>query len=217
MSDAHMTHAPQPVLSAGAPLAGARVAVVLLHGRGGTAAGMLTLADELRVPDAAYLAPQAAGNSWYPFSVLTPTERNEPWLSSALDKVAATLQQCGAAGVPPERTMLLGFSQGACLAVEFAARHARRYAGVACLSGGLIGPAVTPERYQGDFARAPVFLGCSDVDAHIPAERVRESAALLERLGADVTLKLYPGMGHTINEDELTRVRAMLAAVKVSA
>jgi phospholipase/carboxylesterase len=214
MTQTDATHAGQPVIAAGAPLAHARVAVVMLHGRGGTAAGMLTLADELGIPDAAYLAPQAAGNTWYPFSFLMPIERNEPWLSSAVDKVTATLEQCVAAGVPEERIVLLGFSQGACLAVEFAARYARRYGGVAGLSGGLIGPAVVPERYRGDFAAMPAFLGCSDVDAHIPAERVRESTALLERLGADVTMQLYPGMGHTINQDELARVRAMLTAAK---
>jgi predicted esterase len=213
MTHAQLTHGPQPVLSAGIPLSRAAVAVVTLHGRGGTAAGMLTLAEELGVADAAYLAPQAAGNTWYPLSFLAPIERNEPWLSSALDKVAATLEQCVVAGIPLERTVLLGFSQGACLGVEFAARHARRYGGVACLSGGLIGPVVTPETYQGDFAGTPAFFGCSDVDSHIPAERVRESAEVLARLGAVVTTQLYPGMGHTINQDELTRVRRMLAAV----
>jgi predicted esterase len=215
MTQANAGHADQPVLTAGAQLSRARVAVVMLHGRGGTAAGMLTLADELGDGDAAYLAPQAAGNTWYPLSFLAPLERNEPWLGSALGKVAATLERCVAAGVPPERTVLLGFSQGACLAVEFAARHARQYGGVAVLSGGVIGPTISLERYRGDFAATPAFLGCSDVDSHIPAERVRETAAVLEGLGATVTLELYPGMGHTINEDELTRVRAMLAAAKV--
>ena len=208
-----MTHTEQPVHTAGTPLSSARLAVVTLHGRGGTAPGILTLADELRVSDAAYLAPQAAGNSWYPFSFLAPIERNEPWLGSALAAVAATMQLCMDAGLPPERTVLLGFSQGACLALEFAARHARRYGGVACLSGGLIGPEVRPESYTGSFDATPVFLGCSNVDPHIPAERVRESAAVLERMDADVTMRLYPGMGHTINEDELSRVRTMLAAV----
>ncbi len=215
MTQADATHDGQPVLTAGTPINRARVAVVMLHGRGGTAAGMLTLADELGDGDAAYLAPQAAENTWYPFSFLAPLERNEPWLGSALGKVAATLEPCVAAGIPPERTVLLGFSQGACLAVEFAARHARQYGGVAVLSGGVIGPTISLERYRGDFAATPAFLGCSDVDSHIPAERVRETAAVLEGLGATVTLELYPGMGHTINEDELTRVRAMLAAAKV--
>jgi phospholipase/carboxylesterase len=214
MTHPQLTHAQQPVLAAGTPLTQARIAVLLLHGRGGTAAGMLTLADELRSADTAFLAPQAAGNTWYPFSFLTPLERNEPWLSGALDKVAATLRQCVDAGIPPARTVIVGFSQGACLGVEFAAREAQRYGGVACLSGGLIGPAVISTRYTGDFGGTPAFLGCSDVDSHIPVERVRESAAILEELGAAVTLQLYPGMGHTINEDELGRVRTMLGAAK---
>jgi phospholipase/carboxylesterase len=217
MTEPHASHADEPVLSAGSPLPRARVAVVALHGRGGTAASMLTLADELGVADTAFLAPQAARNTWYPFSFMAPVERNEPWLTSALHKVAGALEQCATAGIPPERTLLLGFSQGACLAVEFAARHARRYGGVACLSGGLIGPQLMPERYRGDFAATPAFLGCSDIDAHIPAERVRESAALLQRLGADVTLRLYPGMGHTINPDELASVRLLLETAKATA
>ena len=208
-----MTHADQPVHTAGVPLGTARVAVVLLHGRGDTAPGILTLADELRVPDAAWLAPQAAGNTWYPLSFLAPLERNEPWLGAALAAVAAAFRRCAEGGVPPERTALLGFSQGACLAVEYAARYARRYGGVICLSGGLIGPAIVPETYAGDFSGTPAFFGCSDVDSHIPAERVRESASVLERMGAEVTTRLYPGMGHTINADEIARVRAMLVRV----
>ncbi len=206
------THAEQPVLAVGTPLAQAGAAVVMLHGRGATAGGILTLADDLGVAGAAYLAPEAAGNTWYPFSFLAPIARNEPWLSGALEKVGATVRQCAEAGMPAETVILLGFSQGACLAVEFAARNARRYGGIACLSGGLIGPAVNPATYRGDFAGTPAFLGCSDVDPHVPAARVRESAALLGRMGAEVTTELYPGMGHTINEDELTRVRAMLRA-----
>lgn len=201
------------MLTAGVRLSKARVAVVMLHGRGGTAQGILTLADELRTSDASYLAPQAAGNTWYPLGFLAPIERNEPWLGSALEKVATTVRQGIDAGIPRRRTVLLGFSQGACLAVEFAARHASRYGGVACLSGGVIGPEVERARYSGDFDATPVFLGCSDVDFHVPAERVRESAALLERMGADVTLRLYPGMGHTINGAELAQVRTMLAGV----
>lgn len=211
MTDPPTSHAGQPVRHAGIPLSRARIAVIAVHGRGATADSILGLAEELRVPDAAYLAPQAAGHTWYPFSFLAPIAQNEPWLSSAIEKVAMAVQQCGEAGIPPDRTFLLGFSQGACLAAEFAARNARRYAGLAVLSGGLIGPELRPETYSGDFAATPVFLGCSDVDSHIPAERVRESAALLRQLGAAVTVRLYPGMGHTINEDELARVRAMLA------
>ena len=207
------SHADQPVRYAGVPSSSARAAVVMLHGRGATAASILALADELRIAQVAYIAPQAASNTWYPFSFLAPIADNEPWLSSALDRVRAALDECVAAGIPPERTVLLGFSQGACLAAEFAARHARRYGGLAVLSGGLIGPTLRPETYAGDFARTPAFLGCSDVDSHIPADRVRESAALLAGLGAAVTMRFYPGMGHTVNEDELGQVRAMVSAV----
>jgi phospholipase/carboxylesterase len=213
MAHSRVSHAEQPVLTAGVPLDRARVAVIMLHGRGATAGGMLTLADELKIADATYLAPQAGGNTWYPFSFLTPIERNEPWLSSALDRVATILAQCAGAGIPAERVVLLGFSQGACLAVEFAARQARRYGGLAVLSGGLIGPTVKPETYSGNFDAMPAFLGCSDVDPHIPLQRVRETVAVLERMGAEVTMHIYPGMGHTINEDELEHVRAILAGV----
>ena len=183
---------------------------MLLHGRGATAASILTLASELGVADVAFLAPQAAGNTWYPYSFLAPVDRNEPWLSSALAKVGAAVERCQAAGIPFERTVLLGFSQGACLAVEYAARNARRYGGVAVLSGGLIGAVLQPETYRGDFEGTSVFLGCSDIDPHIPVERVRDSAAQLERMGADVTMRLYAGMGHTVNAEELDRVRMML-------
>ena len=196
------------------PLQTARAAVVMLHGRGATAASILALAIELRLDRVAYLAPEAAGNTWYPLSFLAPIERNEPWLSSALATVGTTLTRAAAADIPLERIVLLGFSQGACLAAEFAARNARRYGGLAVLSGGLIGPALRAEAYNGDFSGMPAFLGCSDIDSHIPAERVRESGDLLQRLGANVTMRLYPGMGHMVNDDELERVRAMITAAR---
>jgi predicted esterase len=186
--------------------------MVMLHGRGATAESILSLASELDAPDFAYLAPQAGGNSWWPLSFLAPIASNEPGISSAMAAVEDVLRQTSAAGIPPERTLLLGFSQGACLATEFAARHARRYGGVAALSGGLIGPDGTPRDYAGSLEGTPVFLGCSDVDPHIPAERVRESAEVLRRLGGDVTMRLYTGMGHTINEDEIAAVQAMMKA-----
>lgn len=203
-------HADQPVLAAGAPLDRAPAAVVMLHGRGASAADILALAGELGHPELAYLAPQAAGHTWYPKTFLAPIPSNEPFLSSALAAVGATLARIGAAGIPPERTVLLGFSQGACLASEFAARHARRYGGVVALSGGLIGPDGTPRDYPGSLAGTPVFLGCSDVDAHIPAARVTESAAVLRRLGGEVTDRLYPGLGHTVNRGELAVIRELL-------
>jgi predicted esterase len=199
------------VLAAGEPLERALAAMVLVHGRGATARDILTLAADLDQPGFAYLAPQAAGNTWYPYSFLTPIERNEPYLSSALETLDQLLVHIAAAGIPAERTILLGFSQGACLATEFAARNARRYGGLAGLSGGLIGPDGTPRDYPGALDGTPVFLGCSDVDPHIPAARVQHSAEVLGRLGGDVTARLYPGMGHTVNEDEIESVRRIMA------
>src|SRR5579859_1162925 len=206
-------HAGQPVLLAGEPLESAQAAMVLAHGRGAGARDILALTADLDIPGFAYLAPQASGSSWYPYSFLAPFENNEPWLSSALALVGATLAQVAAAGIPPERTVLLGFSQGACLLTEYAARNARRYGGIVGLSGGLIGPDGTPRDYPGSLAGTPVFLGCSDVDPHIPARRVEESAAVLRTLGADVTARLYPGMGHTVNDDELDAVRTIMRAL----
>jgi predicted esterase len=203
-------HQNQPVRIAGAPLREARGAMVMLHGRGATAESILTLVPVLGADDFAYLAPQAGSNSWWPQSFLAPIPSNEPGITSAMLAVEGVLAHISASGIPPERTVLLGFSQGACLAAEFAARHARRYGGVAALSGGLIGPDGTPRNYDGSLDGTPVFLGCSDIDAHIPADRVRLSATVLERLGAAVTMRLYPGMGHTINDDELSAVRAIL-------
>jgi predicted esterase len=206
-------HAGQPVLLAGEPLATAHAAMVLAHGRGASAHDILALAAELRVPSCAFVAPQAAGNSWYPYSFLAPLADNEPWLTSALETLGAARARVAAAGIPPERTLLLGFSQGACLTLEYVARHAQRYGGVAGLSGGLIGPAGTPRDYAGSLSDTPIFLGCSDVDPHVPAWRVEESADVLRRLGGNVTARLYHGMGHTVNEDELDAVRALMRAV----
>jgi predicted esterase len=207
-------HGGQPVRTAGAPLTEAEVAMVMVHGRGASAESILTLAPALAGPGVAFLAPQAGGsqgNQWYPYGFMAPIERNEPGISSGMRAIERVLTQIGAAGIPPARTLLLGFSQGACLASEFMARHARRYGGLAVLSGGLIGPDGTPRNYPGSLEGTPVFLGCSDVDSHIPAARVRESAEVLERLGGEVTLRLYPGMGHMVNDDEIEAVRAMVA------
>lgn len=210
-------HQGQPILAAGAPLEAARAAMVMIHGRGASAPDILTLAGEFDAPGVTFLAPQAAQNQWYPFSFLAPIAQNEPWLGSALAAVAAVLVRVAAAGIPPERTLLLGFSQGACLALEFAARNARRYGGIAGLSGGLIGPPGSPRDYPGTFAGTPIFLGCSDHDPHIPAARVEESAEVLRRMGAVVTARLYPNMGHTVNRDEIAAVQAMVTAVATAA
>lgn len=194
----------------GAPLARARAAVVMMHGRGASAESILTLAPLLGVDDVAYLAPQAAGGTWYPHSFMAPIPSNEPGIASGMRAIGRVLDRIVAAGVPRERTVLLGFSQGACLASEYAARHAARFGGVVVLSGGLIGPDGTPRDYTGSLDGTPVFLGCSDIDAHIPAARVQESADVFRRLGGVVTMRLYPGMGHTVNDDEIRIVREML-------
>lgn len=203
-------HAHQPVRVAGAPLNTARVAMVMVHGRGASAESILTLAPALALPGVAFLAPQAAGGSWYPLGFMSPIEQNEPGITSAMRAIAGVLDTIAAAGIPLERTLLLGFSQGACLSSEYMARNAKRYGGLAALSGGLIGPAGTPREYAGSLEGTPVFLGCSDVDHHIPAVRVRESAKILERLGGTVDLRLYEGMGHTVNDEEIEAVRALL-------
>jgi predicted esterase len=206
-------HQGQPVRHSGEPLTRAIAAMVMVHGRGGAADDILRLSEELAVPGFAYLAPQAAGNTWYPFSFLSPIEQNEPGISSGLGAIADVLASIERAGISLERTMLLGFSQGACLSLEFTARATRRYGSVAGLSGGLIGPDGTPRSYSGSLADTPIFLGCSDVDPHIPAPRVIETAAVLRRLGGQVDMRIYPGMGHTINDDELEAVRVMMRAV----
>jgi predicted esterase len=203
-------HAGSPVVAAGRPPAAARAAVVLMHGRGATAENILTLVPELDRPDLAYLAPQAAGCSWYPYGFMAPLEQNEPGLSSGLAVIGELLAGLAAAGIGAERTMLLGFSQGACLSLEFAARNARRYGAVAGLSGGLIGPPGTPRDYLGSLDGTPVLVGCSDRDPHIPLPRVRETAQAMAALGGRVSEQIYPDMPHTINADEIERVRRLL-------
>lgn len=203
-------HSGQPVLAAGESLEKANAAAVFVHGRGASAASILGLAAEFDAPGMAFLAPQAQGSTWYPNSFLAPIESNQPWLDSALEMVGAVVGRLEEAGFASSRVLLLGFSQGACLALEYAARNARRYGGIAGLSGGLIGPDGTPRDYAGSLDGTPVFLGCSDADPHIPEPRVRLSADVLARLGAEVDMRLYPGMGHTVNQDELNRVQEML-------
>ena len=191
-------------------MADARAAMILLHGRGASAQGMLALADELDVPDVAYRAPQAAQRSWYPQSFMAPIEKNEPGLSSALRVIDDLIAQICESHLTEEQIVLLGFSQGACLATEYAVRHPQRYGGVVGLSGGLIGPEDTTFDYDGTLDGTPVFLGCSDQDPYIPLERVEETAEALRHLGAKVTKRIYEGMGHTTNEDELAHVRTLL-------
>jgi predicted esterase len=204
-------HDSQPVYAAGKPLEEARAAMIMLHGRGADAESILAFAGEFRQPDIAYLAPQAAHNTWYPQRFIAPVKANEPWLTSALEKVAALIEHIGLAGIPPERTFLLGFSQGACLALEYAARQPQRYGGLFGLSGALIENGDRPRTYAGSLSGTPVFLGCSDEDFHIPRDRVERSAGLLQDLGGSVTLRLYPGLGHTVNDDEIRFVRDMIS------
>lgn len=206
-------HEGQPVLATGATLAAARGVVIMIHGRGAMAASILSLAKEFDQPDLAYLAPQAAGNTWYPYSFLEPLERNEPDLSAALSAVGAVVDHVVGAGITIERIALLGFSQGACLALEYGARHAQHYGGLIGLSGGLIGPDDTPRDYGGSLDGTPVLLGCDDHDFHIPKARVDETAVVLERLGAVVDKRLYRGMGHTVNGDEISAVTALLQKI----
>lgn len=206
-------HQGQPVLAAGEPLSRAHAAMVLVHGRGATADDILLFASELAQPGFTYLAPQAAGNTWYPNSFLAPIPSNEPGLSSGLALIDAVLAEITGAGIPSERTIILGFSQGACLALEYVARHAQRYGGIVGWSGGLIGPDGTPRDYAGSLAGTPVFLGCSDVDPHIPLGRVDQTAEVLQRMGGKVTERIYPNMSHTVNQDEIAFVQAMLAAL----
>ena len=209
-------HQNQPVLSAGKQLQDAQAALILVHGRGATAASILTLAQELHHPDFAYMAPQAFGNTWYPYSFMAPVTDNEPGISSGIAMLEQLVDEVVTAGISRDHIMIGGFSQGACLALEFVARYARRYGGVVGFSGGLIGPDGTPRDYPGSLAGTPIFLGCSDVDFHIPKERVLFTAEVLEKLGGEVTTRLYPAMGHTINQDEITFAQTMMQKMKRS-
>jgi predicted esterase len=194
----------------GAPLERAKAVLVMLHGRGANAEGILGLADVLAEPDIAYLAPEAPGNTWYPYSFMAPTAQNEPHLTRALGIVCKLLAALLGLGVPAARIGLLGFSQGACLSLESAARNPDSFGTVIALSGGLIGPPGTSRDYAGDFAGKSIFIGCSDIDPHIPLGRVEESAETFQRLGAEVTKRIYPGFGHAVNDDEIAHARALL-------
>jgi predicted esterase len=206
-------HQGQPVLAAGEPLESAQAAMLMLHGRGAGAEDILSLAGELDQPGFSYMAPQARDSSWYPNRFLAPLQENEPWLSSALSIVAAVFFHILQAGIPAEKVVLLGFSQGACLTLEYAARNANRYGGIVGLSGALIGPDGIPRDYPGSLEGTPVFLGCSDADFHIPQRRVNETAGVMRRLGGTVTERIYPNMGHTINQDEIEFIRGMMRSL----
>lgn len=208
-----LPHDAEPVLSAGRPLGSGRAAMIMVHGRNAGPENILELARLIPHADYSFVAPSAAGGTWYPLSFMAETARNEPGLSSGLAVLLELVRTIEARGVPRRRIILLGFSQGACLSSEFAVRHAARFGGVVALSGGLIGPPGTVWNYPGSLEGTPVFLGCSDVDGHIPKARVDESAAVFSAMGATVTERIYPGMGHQVNEDELEFVREMMDAV----
>ena len=203
-------HATCPILHAGAPLDQSRAALILIHGRGATAESIMELANYIGHEGLAYLAPEANGNTWYPYSFLEPIEKNEPYLTSALNCLERTITQTK---LPKDKIAIAGFSQGACLTAEYALRNPARYGALLVLSGGVIGPAGTKWNQQGSLEQTPVFIGCSDVDAHIPVQRVHETAALFRNMQAKVDERIYPGMGHTINEDEIDQCRKILSLI----
>lgn len=206
-------HAGEPVAAAGAPLGSGPAVMIMVHGRNAAPANILDLVPRFEHPDFTYLAPAAAGRTWYPFSFMAEKEKNEPGLTSALWVLERLVDNVVAKGVRKDRIMLLGFSQGACLTAEFSVRHAERYGGIILYSGGVIGPPGTTWEYPGSFDGTPVFLGCSDVDSHVPKTRVDESAALFTRMGAVVTERIYPGMGHLVNDDEIAFARSLMQTV----
>lgn len=206
-------HQKQTPVFSGTEPEDAKAVMIMIHGRGATAESILMLADELDVSDLHLAAPQADGFTWYPYSFLAPVQQNEPGLSSGLQAIYDLLTELDSKGFPPEKVILLGFSQGACLASEFAARHPARYGGLIVLSGGLIGEEISSGNYSGSLERTPVFMGCSDIDPHIPVERVHASANILEDLGASVTKKIYPGMGHTVTQDEIEHANDIIRSV----
>ena len=207
-------HANGPVLQTGSPIQDASLAVVLLHGRGGSAEDILGLASAFDLKDVAYFAPQAAGHSWYPLSFMAPREANEPNLSSALAKVSRIVEGIEQAGIRRNRIVIAGFSQGACLATEFVATHAAQYGGLIAFTGGLIGPPGSVKRngrYSGhELDGMPTLLSSGDPDPHVPWERVEESASILGAMGASVTLRRYPGRPHTVTAEELDDARRLL-------
>lgn len=210
-------HAGQPVVTAGVPLGESDTVLLMIHGRNAAPQNILDLAEQLDHPDFSYVAPAAAGNTWYPYSFMAVKDQNEPGLSSGLWVMDHLLRSLIDRGIRKENVILLGFSQGACLTAEFAARHAGRFAGVIVYSGGLIGPPGTQWEYDGSFEGTPVFLGCSDVDSHVPQTRVDESAAVFERMGAQVTKRIYPSMGHLVNDDEIAFTRELMSEVIAAA
>jgi phospholipase/carboxylesterase len=201
------------IVAAGTPIDQAEKAMIFIHGRGADARGILEIAGHLEIEGFALLAPQATGNTWYPYSFLSPVEMNEPWLSSAIAAIHELIDEVVEAGIRTENIYLLGFSQGACLTLESAARKAQRYGGLIAFTGGLIGEKIDRSKYQGNFEGTPVFIGSGDPDPHIPVSRVNDSTLVLREMGATVTEKIYPGIPHTIIQDEIDWVNINILAV----
>lgn len=210
-------HLDQPILTAGAPLERCRAAALLLHGRGRAPDEMIALAGQLNLPDVAFVAPAAAGNSWYPFRFLEPVERNQPYLADALEMVHRRVMELQAHGLPLRRIVLIGFSQGACLAAEYAARHAARYGGVILFTGGLIGPEGATWEYPGDFDRTAVLVSGAEADGWVPLWRMQESVAVFQHMGARVETCFYPGDSHLVTDPEIAAARAIIRAVAAEA
>jgi predicted esterase len=207
-------HQGQPVIKMGAKIDDAKLIVILLHGRGATAESLLPVAEALHMDGTSFLVPQAGLNRWYPNTAFGPLESNEPDLSSALGIVDSLVKDAREKGFSDQQIAFGGFSQGACLAAEYVARNARRYAGLFIFSGALIGPKGMPHNYPGSFDGMPVFIGGSDVDPWVAHDLLNETASVFEKMGANVDFRTYPGMGHTVNQDEIDRVRAMLLKAK---
>ncbi|MDE3214114.1 MAG: dienelactone hydrolase family protein [Bacteroidota bacterium] len=197
-------------ITAGVPLNRAKKALIMVHGRGGTAEDILSISEHLHVDDFALIAPRGTRNSWYPYSFLMPPIQNEPWLSSALGILDQLCIQLVEGGIAMEQIYFLGFSQGACLTLEYVGRHGRKYGGVVGFTGGLIGDKVDSQNYQGDFAGTPIFIGSSNPDSHIPVQRVLDTVAILESHHARVNYTLYEGMGHTICQDEIDQANTLI-------
>jgi phospholipase/carboxylesterase len=191
------------IITAGKPLEEANKALIMIHGRGASAEDILSLSEYLNIKEFALIAPQATNNTWYPFSFLVPPSQNEPWLSSALLMLTEVVTDLNNANISTEHIYLVGFSQGACLTLEFVTRNAKKYGGVVAFTGGLIGDKIYKENYKGDFENTPVFIGSSDPDPHVPVERVHATADIMKSMQASVTAKVYDKMGHTINNDEI--------------
>lgn len=198
------------VITAGKAIDEATKVLIMIHGRGGSAQDILSLAAHLNTNDYALLAPQATNNTWYPTSFLAEPSINEPWLSSAIDMIDEVVADVVAQGILKENIFFLGFSQGACLTLEYVTRNATKYGGVAAFTGGLIGDKIYAENYSGDFEGTPIFIGTSNPDPHVPVSRVQETTAVLESMHAEVFEKIYPGMGHTISQDEIEKANTLI-------